>query len=667
MRDNDRDRHLSGHLGRGFILSFFAHASFVFPLIAMAILFGKREANDDLEMSFEEVSPAELPDNLPPIEPEPTPPEPRRPQKAVVQSERKLEPTPADKLEPTPPEAEQPRPLPRKEKLSHEKMVDLDMGQEAAPPPDAKFLAQKNNRTKEETRARDTTLERSESSTEQAPSSKSDRQDDRVGDQDQKIARDVTQKSKRGRSAPEVTPHLNPRQPETQSPAPSKSLLAMRDAAKRDHEVTPETADPSLPRDPDGLRPLLEDRPASVKDLPGKPGTNEKARLALSGKQYQYLFGNDADAAAELASKQRSRRTGKFSERMGKINAALENFIPEVRPGNQTALNTRAAPFAAFIARMHRNIHELWGFGFLEDLDRKEGWGPGGQTGAMSDRNLETDLEIVLNGDGTIDKITIIRASGVVQFDVAAIDAVYSAGPYPDPPAEIRSGNGKIYVHWPFHRDDRQCATSYVDYFILDNAPAGKDKGEVEQRNLAELPHRNSSPASVKRLERQIASDDPAHRAKRRELAEAAGGERLPEPDYEANRRVAQQVVHADDPAARVLADAWFAAFAKGDVKAMLAHAAFPFRSSSGVAAKSAGELRKLLESLIEETPAPRTARALQIYSHGGARGALGALPAGFDDESPSLFAVTQISGDTFVLVLARSGNSWRAVGLARH
>ena len=35
-------------------------------------------------------------------------------------------------------------------------MVDLDMGQEVEPPPDAKYLAQKNNRAKEETRARDT-------------------------------------------------------------------------------------------------------------------------------------------------------------------------------------------------------------------------------------------------------------------------------------------------------------------------------------------------------------------------------------------------------------------------------------------------------------------------------------------------------------------------------
>ena len=35
------------------------------------------------------------------------------------------------------------------------------------------------------------------------------------------------------------------------------------------------------------------------------------------------------------------------------------------RSGNQDALRTRADPFALYIARMHRKIHSLWGYGFL--------------------------------------------------------------------------------------------------------------------------------------------------------------------------------------------------------------------------------------------------------------------------------------------------------------
>jgi TonB family protein len=643
MEDNDRKRLLGGHIGRGALLSFLIHGSFLLPFLAMVVIFGRRQAADhDLDVRFEEVNPAELPDDLPSIEPQA--PEPR------VAEKKPEQPTP----EKPPQQAEVPVPQQPKVDKGHEKLVDLDMGKDVKPPPDAKYLAQKNNRAEEETRAKDTNLEREMRGTE-AASSKSDRQDQEAGDNDRKVARDEDQKSKRGRSAPSVVPHTNPRTMDTNSP--NKSLLTMRDAPKRPHEVTPETADPSLPRDPEGLQPLFENRPESVKDLGGAPGNNRDVRLSISGKQYEYLFGDDAEAARRLAEKERSHRPGRFTERLGRVKSALENFIPEVRPGNQTALNTRAAPFAAFIARMHRNIHELWGFGFLEDLETKPASNP------LNNPTLVTKLEIVLNGDGTIAKITIVGASGLMQFDVAAIDAVYSAGPFPDPPREIRSGNGKIYIHWTFHRDERQCATSGVDYYILDNAPPGNDKGEPQpgQQGLA-LP---APKQGLKKLQREAAADSPAHRAKRAELDRAAGPAPA-EPDHDATRRAEQQVVHADDPAAREIAAIWFDGYVRGDLKAMVGQSLLPFKSSAGVAAKSAPELRNLLASLLDESPQPRKVHGLQLYSPAGARGALGSLPENFDD-SGSLFAVAQVNGDTFVLVLAKQKNAWKAVGLVRH
>ena len=101
---------------------------------------------------------------------------------------------------------------------------------------------------------------------------------------------------------------------------------------------------------------------------------------------------------------------------------------------------------------------------------------------------------MVLNRDGTVDKVTVVRASGYLPFDAAAIDVAFNAGPYPDPPRAIRSANGKIYVHWQFHRDERQCATSGVDYFILDNPRRGRrppgrrggaDRGAARGRRAA--------------------------------------------------------------------------------------------------------------------------------------------------------------------------------------
>jgi hypothetical protein len=168
----------------------------------------------------------------------------------------------------------------------------------------------------------------------------------------------------------------------------------------------------------------------------------------------------------------------------------------------------------------------------------------------------------------------------------------------------------------------------------------------------------------LKRLDRSTAPDNSAHRAKRRELDEAAGAV---EPDHEATRRAEQQVMRADDPAAREAAAAWFGAYARGDLGAMVSRAALPFRSSSGVAAKTAGELRAQLKGLLDESTGRREVRALQVFSPAGARGALGSLPPGFDDGAGALFAVGQIAGDTFVLVLGQRSGAWKAIGLVRH
>jgi TonB family protein len=128
---------------------------------------------------------------------------------------------------------------------------------------------------------------------------------------------------------------------------------------------------------------------------------------------------------------------------------------------------------------MHRQIHEHWAFGFLTDMDGRSGNLP------MNDRKLVTKLEIVLDSDGNVDKVALVRASGVTSYDMAAIDTVYAAAPYPTPPAAILSGNRKVYIHWTFHRNEEACGTPGVEYFILDN---GKPDSKADP-----LSHRRAS------------------------------------------------------------------------------------------------------------------------------------------------------------------------------
>ncbi|MFH1131866.1 MAG: TonB family protein, partial [Pseudomonadota bacterium] len=130
----------------------------------------------------------------------------------------------------------------------------------------------------------------------------------------------------------------------------------------------------------------------------------------------------------------------------------------------------RADPFALYIARMHRQIHKLWGFGFLEDLNLKPDNNP------MNDMSLWTNIEIVVLPDGEVRKATLVRTSGILTYDVAALDTVFAAAPYPPPPRAIKSADGNVYLHWRFHRDQRQCGTFGVDPYILTSPPKKIDK-----------------------------------------------------------------------------------------------------------------------------------------------------------------------------------------------
>ncbi|HEY5448541.1 MAG TPA: TonB family protein, partial [Polyangia bacterium] len=463
------------------------HVQVLMPIGVAIWFFARRQQSEreraraqEMDVEFKDVTAAELPKDLPPIDPPadelapPTKLPPPKPKPIAREKKHEDKPAPQDKPQDVPekkvveaPQKPEPPPPPPEERRGHEKIVDQENDKNEPPPPDAHYLAQNNHHTAEEKRATETTLEKKKHDDKKKNELPTDEKD--------KIADLEDQKSALGRRAPEVTPHENPQVAETEKNNAPKNLLALRDPAPKTHEISPETADPSLPKAADGD--IAMSRPARGAPAdPSRVKSGDKVKLALSQKDFEYLFGADADAERRLAEKHRSTRKGKLSEKLARVQAALENFVPEVRPGNTTDLNTRAAPFAAYIARMHRSIHQHWGFEQLEAWDEMSGSSP------FNDSKLATTLETVLNRDGTIDKVTIVRSSGYMAFDAAAIDVLYTSGPFPDPPREIRSPDGKIYVHWTFHRDERQCTPAFTQYFILAEKPHPKDKGAIIDR-----------------------------------------------------------------------------------------------------------------------------------------------------------------------------------------
>ena len=141
--------------------------------------------------------------------------------------------------------------------------------------------------------------------------------------------------------------------------------------------------------------------------------------------------------------------------------------MDRVKPGNQTALNAAASPFAAYLAEMHRSIHREFAMRFLPSLPVVGG--------AFADPSLVTRLEIIVNNDGSLHQVGVVRTSGFTPFDYGAWNAVTRAAPFPQPPKRILSGDGRVYLRWDFYNNERQCGTFNAEPFILPN-PGGDPK-----------------------------------------------------------------------------------------------------------------------------------------------------------------------------------------------
>jgi hypothetical protein len=146
--------------------------------------------------------------------------------------------------------------------------------------------------------------------------------------------------------------------------------------------------------------------------------------------------------------------------------SAIENYVPSVRPGNQTALNTARSAFAGYLNGVHNRIHPLFADSFLGSLDSLPASHP------MNNEQLSTEIEIILDQEsGNVVRMGVTKFSGVTAFDVAALDSVKRAAPFGAPPREIVSPDGRVYLHWEFHRNAEACSTFNARPFILKAQP----------------------------------------------------------------------------------------------------------------------------------------------------------------------------------------------------
>jgi len=205
----------------------------------------------------------------------------------------------------------------------------------------------------------------------------------------------------------------------------------------------------------------------------GSGAAGKQANIKVSWRAFEQTFGAE-QLAQDRMPKEAKRRGAGREKRWDEFRAAIENYVVGVKPGNQTKLNAAADPFAAYLAAFHRNLHIEFAHDFLASLP---------MAGEFANPDLVTTVEIVVNADGSLDRVGVVKASGNLMYDFGAFNAVQRGAPYPPTPEKIRSPDGRVYIKWALHRNESQCGTWNAEPYILKNPP--RSPNDPKQDNVS--------------------------------------------------------------------------------------------------------------------------------------------------------------------------------------
>lgn len=118
--------------------------------------------------------------------------------------------------------------------------------------------------------------------------------------------------------------------------------------------------------------------------------------------------------------------------------------IDGVDEGEATILKTKRWKYASFFNRMKDDIDQYW-----DPVARLKARDPDGRINGSKTRT--TRVMIILNADGSLDKIKLQKSCNVDYLDEEAIRAIRSAAPFPNPPqGMLDPRDGKLHVPFGF-------------------------------------------------------------------------------------------------------------------------------------------------------------------------------------------------------------------------
>jgi TonB family protein len=303
--------------------------------------------------------------------------------------------------------APEPPPPPR---TMNGQVVDVAPSKDNRPPPDSRFLSDRDNRVEKETRSKHARA--GYANTAPVPT------DPKTAPPPPREPAPQVAAGEAGRGAP-ATRRGGERVGSSKATVPGERGERLALAPSRDGELR--LRDPRLGGAPeaqpgaDALGAPTGDQAAAPDGAPGKPGPRTNLSLHPSAAAYDRLAGGPAP-----------------------------DHLDAVEEGEGTYLNTREFKYASYFNRIKQAVANNW-----DPMSALQARDPTGERFAYKDRI--TLVAVRLDDSGALKDVSVEKSSGVDFLDRVALEAFRKAQPFVNPPRGLADGRGEILFSFGFY------------------------------------------------------------------------------------------------------------------------------------------------------------------------------------------------------------------------
>jgi TonB family protein len=166
----------------------------------------------------------------------------------------------------------------------------------------------------------------------------------------------------------------------------------------------------------------------------GKSGDKPRVDLAALGRMMAPTLGTGRGLG---------RRLGRGGGGMDGPHGSDDALLGVEDEGETTLVNSRSFRYWDFFQRVKEGVRGTWDPGPVY-----RGRDPTGKAYGAQDRL--TVVSVVLDADGGIQRLEVVRESGLPFLDQEAMRAFRAAGPFPNPPSGLADDGGRIAFNFGF-------------------------------------------------------------------------------------------------------------------------------------------------------------------------------------------------------------------------